>query len=90
MKVGEEEVSAGLGKAVMACGISYAPILLALGGVTAYLTLIPRAGGNLPFVLTLMYGLLAYFAIAAGIKTLLEIANNNADVIKGNPQLPAP
>jgi len=24
------------------------------------------------------------------IKTLLEIANNNADVIKGNPQLPAP
>jgi potassium efflux system protein len=72
MQVGEEEVSAGLVQAVMACGASYAPILLALGGGTAYLTLIPRAGGDLPFVLTLMYGLLAYFAIAAGIRTLLN------------------
>jgi small-conductance mechanosensitive channel len=72
MKVREEEVSAGLVQAVMACGASYAPILLALGGVTAYVTLIPRAGGNLPFVLALMYGLLAYFAIAAGIRTLLN------------------
>jgi len=72
MKVGEEEVSAGLVQAVMACGASYAPILLALAGSIAYLTLIPRAGGGLPFVLTLMYGLLAYFAIAAGIRTLLN------------------
>jgi len=72
MKVGEEEVSAGLVQAVMACGASYAPILLALGGLIAYLTLIPRAGGDLPFVLTMMYGLLAYFAIAAGIRTLLN------------------
>ncbi|MEJ2393158.1 MAG: OmpH family outer membrane protein, partial [Gammaproteobacteria bacterium] len=72
MKVGEEEVSAGLVQAVMACGASYAPILLALAGSIAYLTLIPRAGGDLPFVLTLMYGLLAYFAIAAGIRTLLN------------------
>jgi len=71
MKVGEEEVSAGLVQAAMACGASYAPILLALGGSIAYLTLIPRAGGDLPFVLTLMYGLLAYIAIAAGIRTLL-------------------
>jgi potassium efflux system protein len=72
MKVGEEEVSAGLVQAVMACGASYAPILLALGAGIAYLTLIPRAGGDLPFVLTLMYGLLAYIAIAAGIRTLLN------------------
>jgi small-conductance mechanosensitive channel len=72
MKVGEEEVSAGLVQAVMACGASYAPILLALGGIVAYLTLIPRAGDDLPFVLTMMYGLLAYFAIAAGIRTLLN------------------
>jgi hypothetical protein len=72
MKVGEEEVSAGLVQALMACGASYAPILLALGGVIAYLTLIPRAAGDLPFVLTMMYGLLAYFAIAAGIRTLLN------------------
>jgi potassium efflux system protein len=72
MRVGEEEVSAGLVQAVMACGASYAPILLALGGIIAYLTLIPRAVGDLPFVLTMMYGLLAYFAIAAGIRTLLN------------------
>ncbi len=72
MKVGEEEVSAGLVQALMACGASYAPILLALGGVIAYLTLIPRAAGDLPFVLTMMYGLLAYIAIAAGIRTLLN------------------
>ena len=72
MKVGEEEVSAGLVQAVMACGASYAPILLALGGIIAYLNLIPRAGGDLPFVLTLTYGLLAYSAIAAGIRTLLN------------------
>jgi potassium efflux system protein len=72
MKVGEEEVSAGLVQAIMACGASYAPILLALGGIVAYLTLIPRTSGDLPFVLTLMYGLLAYFAIAAGIRALLN------------------
>ena len=72
MKVGEEEVSAGLVQAVMACGANYAPILLALGGIIAYLTLILRAGGDLPFVLTMMYGLLAYVAIAAGIRTLLN------------------
>jgi small-conductance mechanosensitive channel len=72
MKIGEEEVSAGLVQAVMACGASYAPILLALGGSIAYLTLVPRTGGDLPFVLTLMYGLLAYIAIAAGIRTLLN------------------
>ncbi|MGB5454309.1 MAG: hypothetical protein WBN00_19650, partial [Sedimenticolaceae bacterium] len=72
MKVGEEEVAAGLVQAVMACGVSYAPILLALGAVTAYVTLIPYAGGNLPFVLTLMYGLLAFFVIAAGIRILLN------------------
>ena len=72
MKVGEEEVSAGLVQAVMACGANYAPTLLALGGIIAYLTLILRAGGDLPFVLTMMYGLLAYVAIAAGIRTLLN------------------
>jgi len=72
MKVGEEEVSAGLVQAVVACGVCYAPILFALGGIVAYLRLIPHAGGDLPFVLIIMYGLLAYFAIAAGIRTLLN------------------
>jgi small-conductance mechanosensitive channel len=72
MKVGEEEVSAGLVQAVMACGVSYAPILLALGAIIAYITLIPHAGDDLPFVLTIMYGLLAYFAVAAGTRALLN------------------
>ena len=72
MKVEEEEVSAGLLQAVIACGASYAPILLALGGISAYLTLIPRADGDLPFVLYLIYGLLTFFAIAAAIRALLS------------------
>ena len=72
MKAGEEEVSAGLVQAVMACGASYAPILLALGGIIAYVTLIPHTDGDLPFVVNMMYGLLAYFAIAAGIRILLN------------------
>jgi small-conductance mechanosensitive channel len=72
MQVEEQEVSAGLVQAVIACSVSYAPILLALGGISAYLTLIPRAGGDLPFVISLVYGLLAYFVIAAGIRSLLS------------------
>ncbi len=72
MKVGEKEVAAGLVQAIMACGVHYAPILLALGGGTAYVALIPHAGGNLPFVLTLMYGLLAFLVIAASIRILLN------------------
>jgi len=46
-------------------------------------TLIPRAGGDLPFVLTLMYGLLAYFAIAAGIKTLLNPSTRDSLSVAG-------
>jgi len=72
MKVGEDEVAAGLVQAVMACGVSYAPGLLALGGVTAYMTLIPREGGDLPFVLAMMYGLLALFVTTIGIRILLN------------------
>ena len=72
MKVEEEEVSAGLVQAVIACAVSYAPVVLALGGVSAYLALIPREGGDLPFAVSLVYGLLAYFVIAAGIRSLLS------------------
>jgi potassium efflux system protein len=72
MKVGEDEVAAGLVQAVMACGVSYAPSLLALVGVTAYATLIPRAGDDMPFVLAMMYGLLALFVTAVGIRILLN------------------
>ena len=72
MKVEEEEVSAGLVQAVIACSVSYAPVVLALGGVSAYFALIPREGGDLPFVVNLIYGLLVYFVIAAGIRSLLS------------------
>jgi small-conductance mechanosensitive channel len=72
MKVEEEEVSVGLVQAVIACAINYAPVVLALGGVSAYLALIPQEGGDLPFAVSLVYGLLAYFVIAAGIRSLLS------------------
>lgn len=68
----EEEVSAGLVHAVLACGASYAPLILALGGVSAYLSLIPRTDGDLPFIIYLIRGLLAYFIIAAGIRALFK------------------
>lgn len=72
MKVERDEVSAGMVQAIIACTVSYAPIVLALGGISAYLTLIPREGGDVPFVISLVYGLLAYVVIAAGIKALLN------------------
>jgi small-conductance mechanosensitive channel len=73
MKVeGEEEVSVGLVHAVLACGASYAPLILALGSVSAYLGLIPRPDGDLPFIIYLIRGLLAYFIIAAGIRALFK------------------
>jgi potassium efflux system protein len=72
MKVEEGDVSAGLMQAVVACAISYAPILLALSGISAYLILIQRAGGDLPFAVNLSYGLLAYFLIAVCIRILLN------------------
>jgi len=68
----EEEVSAGLLQAVVACGVSYAPVILALGAISTYLALIPREGHDLPYFVNAMYGLLAYFIIAAAIKTLLN------------------
>jgi len=72
IKVEEQEVSTGLMQAVIACGVSYAPILLTLGGLSAYLTLVPRAGVELPLFINLIYGLLAYFVVAAGIRTLFD------------------
>ena len=72
MKVEEQGVSTGLMQAVIACGVSYAPILLTLGGLSAYLTLVPRAGVELPLFIYLIYGLLAYFVVAAGIRTLFN------------------
>jgi len=72
MTVENGDVSAGLVQALVACAISYAPVLLALGGVSAYVAVIPRAGGDLPFVANLVYGLLAYFLVVVGIRSLLS------------------
>ncbi|MGA9573864.1 MAG: mechanosensitive ion channel domain-containing protein [Lysobacterales bacterium] len=72
MKDEEVGVSAGFIQAIIACGVSYAPILLALGGIITYVTLIPREAGDLPFIVTIMYSLLAFFAITAGIRILFN------------------
>ena len=72
LKVEDNEVSAGLLQAVFACAASYAPVILALAGSSAYFAIIPRADGDLSFVIYLLLGLLAYFIIAAGIRVLLN------------------
>jgi small-conductance mechanosensitive channel len=71
-QAGKEQVSAGLVRAFMASGVCYAPILLALGGISAYLALIPEAGDDRPFWVSVIFALLAYFAIAAVIRALLD------------------
>ncbi len=68
----EEEVSAGLLQAVAACSVSYAPVVVALGAISAYLALILPKFTDFPYFVHLIYGLLAYFVIAAGIRTLLN------------------
>jgi small-conductance mechanosensitive channel len=65
-------ISERLAQAVIASAVSFGPILLALAGVTAYVTLTPRADGELPFVVTILYSLLTFFAISAGIRALLN------------------
>ena len=72
VKVEDNEVSAGLVQAVIACAASYAPVILALAGSIAYFVIIPRAAGGFSFVVYLLVGLLAYFIIAAGIRILLN------------------
>ncbi len=65
-------VSAGLIQAFVASGANYAPILFALGSCVAYLTYAASGGGDLPFIVTILLGMLAYFAIAAVIRALLD------------------
>ena len=72
MKVQEKEVSAGLVQAALACFANYAPVILALGGISAYFIFVPRADGDLSLVIYLILSLLAYFIMAAGIRTLLS------------------
>ena len=71
-KIAPNDVSAGLVHAFLTTGAGYAPILIALGSALAYVALIPRAGGELPLVFTILAALLFYFVIAAVIRALLE------------------
>jgi small-conductance mechanosensitive channel len=70
--VRKEQVSKGLVQAFMASAVSYAPILLALASISSYLLLIPGAGGDRPFLLSVTFGILTYFAVAAVIRALLD------------------
>ena len=83
-KVGEAQVSAGLVQALMASAVSYAPILLALGGTSAYLALILHGKNELLIAATISYSLLAYFALAAVVRTLLDPCS------PATPYLPLP
>jgi len=68
----DQQVSKGLVDAFLASGVSYAPILLALGGIVAYSVLIPGTGVSRPFLVSIIYGLLVYFAVAAIVMALLN------------------
>lgn len=72
MRLEEEGISGALVEAFMASASHYAPIVLALGGIIAYATLIPGSVGDLQLPVTIMYGLLAYFVMAALIRALLN------------------
>ena len=56
LKVEDNELSAGLLQAVFACAASYAPVILALAGSSAYFAIIPHADGDLSFVIYLLPG----------------------------------
>jgi small-conductance mechanosensitive channel len=71
-QVEEDDVSEGLVQAVIASAVSYAPILLALVGVIAYVTLVPRADGEPWFVVMILYGLLTFFFVSAGIRAVFN------------------
>ncbi len=70
--VGKREISAGLVQAIIASGVSYAPLFASLGGMLAYLMLLPRVDEAPPFLASILSGLLVFFAIAAGIRALLR------------------
>ncbi len=65
-------VSAGLIQAFIASGASYAPVLFALGSCIAYLTFLASGDGDSRFIIIIMLGMLAYFAIAAIVRALLN------------------
>ena len=65
-------VSASLIQAFVTSGASYAPVLLALGGSIAYLAYVATADADSPLIVNIMLGFLAYFAIAAVVRALLN------------------
>ncbi|MDP5052760.1 MAG: hypothetical protein NWP69_03120, partial [Congregibacter sp.] len=71
-KFAEKNVSTGLVQAVIASAVSYAPIVLALTGVTLYAQFFTSADTELPVLVTLFYALLTFFALSAGIRALLN------------------
>jgi small-conductance mechanosensitive channel len=83
-KVGETKVSAGLVQALMASAVSYAPILLALAGISAYLTLVLHGNDELLIAVSISNGLLAYFVLAAVVRALLDPCS------PATPYLPVP
>jgi len=72
MKIEQEGFSGALAEAVMSSAFRYAPVILALGGIIAYVTFNPSPVGDLRFPITILYSLLAYFALAALIRSLLN------------------
>ncbi|MEZ5572809.1 MAG: mechanosensitive ion channel [Halioglobus sp.] len=65
-------VSAGLIQAFVTSGASYAPVLFALGSCLTYLTFLSYEDDELPYIVTILLGILVYFAIAAVIRALLN------------------
>jgi len=68
----KEQVSKGLVQAFLASAVRYAPTLLTLGGMSAYLALMPGTGVERPFWVSVIYALIAYFTVAAVIRALLD------------------
>ncbi|MFC1719556.1 mechanosensitive ion channel family protein [Pseudomonadota bacterium] len=72
MKIEEKGFSGALAEAIMSSAFRYAPVVLALGGIIAYVTFYPSPAGDLRFPITILYSLLAYFVLAALIRALLN------------------
>ena len=72
MNIEEEGVSGALLVALLSSASRYAPVVFALGGIIAWVTFIPTAVGDLRLPIIIIYGLLAYFVIAALVRGLLS------------------
>ncbi len=68
----EAGVTSGLLRSTWACLARYAPQLVVLGAISAYLTPMRPEQGALPFITVLAYGLLLYFLLTVAIRILLS------------------